>query len=144
MGYLDRYINLKGNEIKMKNSTISVFIVVLVLIVGGFVFVNGNKGITGNTVINSGQTSGSVQEAILSQSGYNYRDVTVSAGKPIVLSADNSVSGCLRSVVFNIDGKKYSKYLKTPQDTIELPALLKGTYNFACSMGMGYGKIIAK
>jgi len=130
----------------MKNSTILIVLGVIVLLVGGFVFVNaGDKGINGNVVADDAQRlDSSTQRAVLSQERYNYKDVEIEAGKPAAISADPSVGGCLRSVVFNVNGKRYSKYLKTPQDTLVLPALEKGTYNFACSMGMGYGKLIVK
>ena len=127
----------------MKNKTMMLIMITLILVVGGYVFVDGKTRTTANVVSNNGQAvQGQMQQVVLSQNGYNYKDAIVQAGKPISLSADNSVSGCLRSVVFNIEGNKYSKYLRTPDDTLELPALSKGTYNFACSMGMGLGKLI--
>ena len=127
----------------MKNKTMMLIMITLILVVGGYVFVNGKTRTTANVVSDNGQAvQGQMQQVVLSQNGYNYKDAIVQAGKPISLSADNSVSGCLRSVVFNIEGNKYSKYLRTPDDTLELPALSKGTYNFACSMGMGLGKLI--
>lgn len=127
----------------MKNSTILFIMVIMILITGSFVFTNGKDGITTNVLANDNQLiQGQMQQIILSQNGYNYRDATAQAGKPIVLSADSSVRGCLRSAVFNIAGKRYSKYLRTPEDTLELPALPKGIYPFSCSMGMGFGKLI--
>ncbi len=97
-----------------------------------------SSSITGNVV------AGEIQKVVLSQSGLNYKDTKVQIGKPIAISADNSVTGCLRSVVFNIGGQRYSKSLRTPNDVLELPALSKGTYTFSCSMGMGYGKLIVE
>ena len=129
----------------MKNTTIIFLITAIVLLVGGFVYANGKNNTTANVIVDERKIiSGETQKIILSQEGYNYNDVTVVADKPISLSADSSVSGCLRSTVFTINGKKYSKFLKTPEDTLELPALSKGVYNFACSMGMGYGKLIVQ
>ena len=126
----------------MKNLTYLVLI--MVLVVGGFMFVNGKNG-TANAVLDGSQViQGQMQKVVLSQEGLNYKDAVVEEGKPISLSADSSVGGCLRSVVFNLNGKKYSKYLRNPEDTLKLPALSKGTYNFACSMGMGYGKLIVQ
>lgn len=129
---------------EIKKSTLYFGMILLVLVVGGFFFLKGGSlDVNGNVVSAGGQVlQGEMQRVVISQDGYNYRDTNVEAGKPIVLSADNSVSGCLRSVVFNIEGQKYSKYLQTPEDTLELPALSKGTYNFACSMGMGLGRLI--
>jgi hypothetical protein len=126
----------------MKNLTYLVLI--MVLVVGGFMFVNGKNG-TANAVLDGSQViQGQMQKVVLSQEGLNYKDAVVEEGKSISLSADSSVGGCLRSVVFNLNGKKYSKYLRNPEDTLKLPALSKGTYNFACSMGMGYGKLIVQ
>jgi len=125
----------------MSNKIELVGIVVLIAIVGGFVFLSGNKEstpITGNAV------AGQMQKVVLSQEGFNYKDTIVESGKPISISADSSVGGCLRSVSFNIEGKKYNKYLRTTEDTLELPSLSKGTHTFSCSMGMGFGKLIVE
>ena len=116
--------------------------IVLILVVGRFIFAKGNNG-NGNVVVNNEQT-GEGQKIILSQKDLNYKDAVAETGKPSVISADSSVRGCLRSVVFNVNGKKYSKYLRSPEDTLELPGLSKGTYTFSCSMGMGFGKLIVK
>lgn len=125
----------------MKNTTILIVIIILVLSGGWFVF--SNKGKTNSNVILDDQQklNGQTQKIILSQSGYNYKDINAKSGMPIEINADDSVSGCLRSAVFNINGKKYSKYLRSSDDSLELPALSKGTYTFSCSMGMGFGKL---
>ena len=127
----------------MKNSMTLAIIGIIVLLVGGFVFVNFGSGVTGKVIDEGGNTlDGQTQKVVLSQDGLNYADLSVKAGQPIELSADSSVRGCLRSVVFNLDGKAYSKYLKTEGDVIKLPALKAGTYPFSCTMGMGFGKLI--
>jgi len=124
----------------MKNTTVLLLIGILIFVVGGFVFI---KAKSVNIEGNEGQIiTGEMQQVVLSQDGYNYKDTIAEAGRPLSISADSSVGGCLRSVVFNVKGKKYSKYLKSPQDTLQLPALSKGTYTFSCSMGMGYGKLV--
>lgn len=128
----------------MKNTTILIMIVIIIGVTGWFTLVNGKNSVIGNVVTNKEVIPGQIQKVILNQNGYKYNDATAQADKPITIAADNSVSGCLRSVVFNINGKKYSKYLKTPADTLELPALSKGTYPFSCSMGMGYGKLVVQ
>jgi ABC-type Fe3+-citrate transport system substrate-binding protein len=129
----------------MKNTTMLLIIAVLILIAGGFVLVNGKKEITANVVSDNAQViKGEMQRVVLSQEGYGYKEAIAKAGEPIAISADNSVKGCLRSVAFNIEGKKYSKSLRTSEDVLELPALSKGTYSFSCSMGMGYGKLIVQ
>jgi len=127
----------------MKNKTIVFFIIILILVVGGYVFANNKNG-NSNVIVNNGQSKGEAQKIILSQNDLNYNDITANAGNPLLISADSSVRGCLRSVVFNINNKKYSKYLRSNEDTLELPGLSKGTYTFSCSMGMGYGKLIVK
>lgn len=127
----------------MKNTTTIIMIIILVLIGGWFTFVNGKNVNSANIISDEKQiVNNEMQKIVLSQSGYNYKDISAKAGKPIKISADKSVSGCLRSAVFNVNGKKYSKYLKTTEDVLELPALSKGTYTFSCSMGMGFGKLV--
>jgi hypothetical protein len=127
----------------MKNTTMLFIITAIILLVGGFILVNGKSST--NVVSNDGETiRGEAQRVVLSQDDLNYKDSMAEADKPILISADSSVGGCLRSVVFNLDGKKYSKYLKNPEDTLQLPALSKGTYTFSCTMGMGYGKLIVE
>ena len=109
-----------------------------------FFLIDGKSNSATNNLVNAQQVQGETQKVVLSQQGYNYKDATAEAGKPITISADSSVGGCLRSVAFNIEGKKYTKYLQNPQDTLQLPALSKGTYPFSCSMGMGYGKLVVE
>ncbi len=129
----------------MKNKTMLIIAAIIIIVMGGFVFIKGKSGVTADVVsIDRQIQKGQVQRVILSQEGLNYKDTTAQASRPITVSADSSVKGCLRSVVFNINGKKYSKYLRTQEDTIELPALAKGIYSFSCSMGMGYGKLNVK
>ena len=128
----------------MEKSTMYGIGIFLVIIMGGLFFIKGNS-VNGNVVAqNPTVLQGEMQKVILSKEGYNYKEVVAQANKPIAVSADNSVNGCLRSAVFTINGKKYSKYLRTPEDILELPALSKGTYSFSCSMGMGYGKLTVK
>ena len=124
----------------MKNTTIIIMVIILVIAGGWFTFVNGKKVNSANIISDEKQiVNNEIQEIVLSQNGYNYKDISAKSGISIEISADDSVSGCLRSATFNINGKKYSKYLKTPEDTLQLPALSKGTYTFSCSMGMGFG-----
>ncbi len=131
----------------MKNLTILGIIVMMVFLVGNFVFTN-SEGLTGNVVAQNPKAlqgnQGSAQLVILQQENFNYKDATANAGKPIQIKADSSVKGCLRAPFFNIEGKKYSGYLRTPEDILQLPALEKGIYPFSCSMGMGYGKLIVR
>ncbi len=129
---------------EIKKSNLYILGIVVAVILAGFFFVRGSS-INGNVVSEGGQIlEGQTQQIILKQDEYNYQEAVAQEGMPIAISADSSVGGCLRSVVFNLEGKKYSKYLKTPQDTLVLPALDKGTYTFSCSMGMGLGKLIVR
>lgn len=120
--------------------TVTYLFLIALVVIGAGAFMLGSENNIDGDIIN--QNNGDVQRVVLNQDGYNYKDAVAQAGKPISLSADNSVQGCLRSVSFNIDGKRYSKYLRTSDDILDLPALSKGTYNFACSMGMGSGRLI--
>ena len=128
----------------MKNTTIMFMIIILILAGGWFVFSGKNKMDSNAVLDNQQKLEGETQKIILSQSEYNYKDINALSGQPIEISADDSVYGCLRSVVFNINGKKYSKYLKTSNDFLELPTLSKGSYTFSCTMGMGFGKLVDK
>ena len=58
------------------------------------------------------------------------------------ITLDKSVSGCYRS--FNIRDIGVSQYSKDPSQKITFTPTKPGTYTFACSMGMGYGKLIVK
>ena len=127
--------------IKMEKNIFYIVSIFVLIIIVGFIFLRGGA-VQENTNIQAGIIQGETQKVVLSQEGLNYKDVIVKTGQPILLGADGSVNGCLRSVVFNIEGRRYSKYLRTTEDTLQLPALKKGTYTFSCSMGMGYGKLI--
>ena len=130
----------------MEKSTLYGVGIFVLIILGGLFFIKGGQT-NGSVVANpiDGQViQGQLQKIVLSQEGFNYKDAGAKAGKPISISADSSVRGCLRSVAFNINGQKYVKYLKTPEESLELPALSRGSYTFSCSMGMGYGKLIVE
>ena len=130
-----------------KNSLLkySAFIVLIVLVVGIFMFVKAsggatNNGATGNIATNDGNTD--VQQITLSIKNYNYyqNTITVKAGKPVSITLDSSVSGCLRG--FNIKDLGVKGYSQSPSQTIDFTPTQKGTFRFACPMGMGYGTII--
>ncbi len=129
---------------KMKNSTILVSIVLLVLVVGGFVFMNSNTSNSNTATTPSTIISGETQKVVISEKNSNYYPdtITVKKGQPVEITLDNSVAGCLRS--FTIRDLGVSKYAKTPSDKITFTPTQKGTFNFACSMGMGYGKIVVE
>ncbi|KAF0216769.1 MAG: Heavy metal transport/detoxification protein, partial [bacterium] len=89
-------------------------------------------------------SAGNVQKVILGMKNYNYNPntITVKAGQPVSITLDSSVQGCLRS--FAIKDLGVSKYAKTPSETIDFTPTKKGTFTFACSMGMGYGTLVVE
>lgn len=89
-------------------------------------------------------SSETAQTLVIRQVGLGYADIVAEAGRPIQVRLDTSVQGCLRSVVFPLQGKRYSAYLRTPEDTLVLPALPAGTYPFSCTMGMGHGRLLVQ
>ncbi len=131
-----------ADEIKIKMKNIYLFLIIVLIVGVGAYFVFNNDGGNDGQVIAPEIGNVEAQKVVLSQNGYNYKDAYAEAGKPIQISADSSVRGCLRSVSFNLEGKRYTKYLQTPSESLTLPSLKPGTYNYACSMGMGLGKLI--
>ncbi|HLC31404.1 MAG TPA: cupredoxin domain-containing protein [Candidatus Nanoarchaeia archaeon] len=127
----------------MKNSTIILGIVILVTLGGYFVFANSqNEEVTLNG--NVANNIEGVQNFVLSVKDANYypNEIKVKADQPVSITLDSSVSGCLRS--FTIKGLGVSKYARTPSETIDFTPTKKGTFRFACSMGMGYGNIVVE
>lgn len=126
----------------MKNALWIVAIGVIVVLAGAIMFMNtGSSGVTGNVVANTG---GDAQKITLSERDLNYypQTLTVTAGQPVELTLDSSVKGCLRS--FTIRDLGVQKYAKTVSDVITFTPTKKGTFTFACAMGMGYGTIIVE
>ena len=124
----------------------SAFIILIVFAVGIFMFVNAsgdskNNSATGNVVTGSNTDA---QKITLSVKNYNYypNTITVKAGKPVSITLDSSVQGCLRS--FNIKDLGVRGYSQNPSQTIDFTPTQKGTFKFTCSMGMGYGTIIVE
>lgn len=120
-----------------------IFVILIIGIVGFFIF--GNSGdATGNSIDNRQKDSGSVQKVVLSIQNRNYypNTIIVKSGEPVRIYLDASVVGCYRSFVIREFG--ITKYLKTPEDYIEFTPTKKGTFRFACSMGMGTGTLIVK
>ena len=130
----------------MKNSTIFFITVVIIALAGGFVFVKGkSNGVTGNVIVeNPAVINGPVQQVTLGMKDFNYypNEVKVKSNQPVEITLDDSVYGCLRS--FTIKDLGISKYAKTVADKILFTPAKKGTFTFACSMGMGYGKLIVE
>jgi len=131
---------------EMKKSTLYLGVILLVLIVGGFFYFKGGSSVMNGNVVSEGEQvlQGEVQKITLGVKNLNYypNTIKVKAGQPVSISLDSSVTGCLRS--FNIKDLGVSKYSKTPSDTIDFTPNKKGTFKFACSMGMGTGTIIVE
>ena len=98
----------------------------------------------GPLLIVAGAGSGEVREFTLGMKNYNYYpdSITVKAGQPVKISLDKTAQGCFRD--FTIRDLGVRKYLQKTSDFVEFTPTKKGTYTFACSMGMGYGKLIVK
>ena len=124
----------------MKNTTILLIITVIIISAGAFVFVNGNV----KENFDEETKGNNVQEITLSMRNYNYypNTITVKKGIPVRIRLDNSITGCYRS--FTIREFGVAKNLRTPEDYVEFIPDKKGTFTFACSMGMGRGKIIVE
>ena len=75
---------------------------------------------------------------------YNYypQTVKVKANQPVRIYLDKSVAGCYRS--FTIRDFGVVKYLETEKDYVEFTPNKKGSFRFACSMGMGTGTLIVE
>ena len=127
----------------MKKSTKWAGLILLILVLGGIFLLKSsdNQGLQFSTtnVVNV-----ETQKVVLSMKDLNYypNEIRVKAGQPVSISLDESVTGCLRS--FTIKELGVSKYVRTSQETIDFTPTKKGTFRFACVMGMGYGKIIVE
>ena len=138
----------KHNNItkNMKNTTILALTVLIIIVGGFFVFSKGSESANGGEgngdVIN--ENGEDVQKITLGTKNLNYYPNTlkVKEGKPVELTLDKSVTGCLRS--FTIKDFGISKYARTPEDKIVFTPTKKGIFTFACSMGMGFGKLIVE
>lgn len=126
---------------KISKSTLYLVGILIVIAVITF-FVMGQKPSTGKVVDDN--SSADVQKIVLGIKNYNYypNTITVKEGKPVRIYLDSSVSGCLRS--FTIKDFGVAKNLPTPNDYVEFTPNKRGTFRFACSMGMGTGTIIVE
>ena len=126
----------------MKAFTYFVLTLIILAVVGGFVFAKSKDySPNSNVVANNG---GEAQKVVIGMKNYNYypNTIKVKAGQPVSITLDESVYGCFRS--FTIKDFGVNKYLRTPQDTAEFTPTKKGKYRFACSMGMGTGTLIVE
>lgn len=142
----------------MKNTTLLIFSIIILFIIGVIFFVkagNINKNITGNIVgdvivngENGGEigkvVDGEVQKIVLGMKNFNYypSEIKVKSGIPVSISLEDNVFGCLRALSIRELG--VSKYLRSSSDTLDFLPTKKGVYTISCSMGMGYGKLIVE
>jgi plastocyanin domain-containing protein len=128
----------------MEKSTLYGIGIFVLLIVGGYFLYagGGDAGIMGSVV--SAGSGGEAQIVTLGMQGANYfpNTVTVKAGQPVRINADDTVFGCFRD--FTIRDLGVRKYLATAADYVEFTPTAPGTYTFACSMGMGFGKLVVE
>ena len=127
----------------MKKTTKWAGLILLILVLGGIFLLKSsdNQGLQFST---TNVVNGETQKVVLSMKDLNYypNEIRVKAGQPVSISLDETVTGCLRS--FTIKELGVSKYVRTSQETIDFTPTKKGTFRFACVMGMGYGKIIVE
>lgn len=130
----------------MRNITMLVIIGIVVLIVGALVYANsGSTSSSENSVDSVAKAqNGNAQKITLSMKNYNYYPSTikVKGGVPVEITLDSSIGGCYRS--FNINDFGVHAYSSSPAQKITFTPTKKGTFRFACSMGMGTGTIIVE
>ena len=135
-------ITIKKNSL-WKYST---FIVLIVLAVGIFMFVKASGSTNFGSIENSVNTKDNdgAQKITLSIKNSNYypNTITVKSGQPVSITLDSSVSGCLRGL--NIKDLGVKGYSSSPSQTIDFTPTQKGTFRFACPMGMGYGSLVVE
>jgi plastocyanin domain-containing protein len=127
------------------NKPLITFITILLLVlVSAFVFSNSS---TNENIVSESKgtiTSDNIQTVTLGFKNYNYypQQIKVKQGEPVRINLDKSVGGCYRD--FTIRELDVKKYLKSSSDYVEFTPQNKGTYTFACSMGMGTGTLIVE
>jgi len=132
----------KERAIPMKAFTYFVLTLIILAVVGYFISNSGSNA--GNAINNAGNSNGDIQKINIGFKNGNYypNTIKVKAGQPVSITLDESVTGCLRS--FNIRDLGVSAISRTPDQTIDFTPTKKGTFRFACSMGMGTGTIIVE
>lgn len=117
-------------------------IIVVLLIVGAGIFLIKDSKISGNATQNDNTKD--YQKVVLGMKSGNYypQNVKVKVNQPVRIYLDKSVGGCYRS--FTIRDFGVAKYLPTEKDYVEFTPNKKGSFRFACSMGMGIGTLIVE
>ncbi len=130
-----------SEAIRIKKSTAYFTLITLLILSAAFFMLKGNSSISN---ISAETQNGEFQKVVIGMKNFNYypNTVTVQSGKPVRIYLDSSVSGCLRS--FTIRDFGVAKYLKTPSDYVEFTPTKKGSFRFACSMGMGTGTLVVE
>ncbi|MBI2632517.1 cupredoxin domain-containing protein [Candidatus Pacearchaeota archaeon] len=128
----------------MKNTTMLAMMILLIIAGGIFIISRGSTNSDGKNGETVAVIEGDAQKITLGTKNLNYypNTIKVTEGKPVELTLDESVTGCLRS--FTIKDLGVSKYARTPNEKIVFTPTKKGTFTFACSMGMGFGKLIVE
>jgi plastocyanin domain-containing protein len=125
---------------KIKNSLILIMVIITIVALGVFFIKNSNT--TNNN--SGGSDNDSVRKVTLGIKNANYypQTITVKVNEPVRIYLDSSVTGCYRA--FTIPALGVSKYLEYPADYVEFTPTKKGSFRFACSMGMGTGTLIVE
>ena len=124
----------------MKSTSIMILTLIIIIVIGGFVFANSRTNNAPSNTQNNNIQDG-IQKINLGMKDYNYYPdvLNVNVNQPVEITLDKTVSGCLRS--FTIKEFGVNKYSSTPADKITFTPNKKGTFSFSCSMGMAYGKM---
>lgn len=128
---------------KIKKTTLYILGIILLVGVAWYFMADNSSGNIDNNPGN-GIGNGEVQDVVIGMKDYNYypNTIKVKQGQPVRISLDESVYGCFRS--FTIRDFGVNKYLRTPEEYVEFTPNKKGTFRFACSMGMGTGTLIVE
>ena len=131
------------DQIKIKKSNLYL-IGIIILIAFAVYFISDTSGNADAEDYIVNNVNGEMQEIIIGMKNYNYypNTIKVNVNKPVSITLDKSVYGCFRD--FTIRDFGIRKYLKTPNDKLVFTPTKKGTFRFACSMGMGTGTLIVE
>ena len=138
----------ESSGIKIKKKYMYGLVIIIIIVAGFYFFNNSSAGVNGNAVNNvNGNTntnSADAQKITLSMKNGNYYPniIEVESNKQVEITLDNSIGGCYRS--FTIRDLGIAKNSRSAEDKIIFTPTKKGTFRFACSMGMGTGTIIVK